>query len=75
MFRTLTLALTLYTTPFHSPAPISRMVHTLPFGSTTVTAPGYGAMSLSGAYGPSDDGEAHKTLARAIELGCTFWDR
>jgi aryl-alcohol dehydrogenase-like predicted oxidoreductase len=31
-------------------------------------------MSLSGGYGPADDDESLKVLARAYELGCTFWD-
>lgn len=31
-------------------------------------------MSLSHAYGQADDGESLKVLAKAVELGCTFWD-
>lgn len=34
----------------------------------------YSAMSLSGGYGKADDEESLKVLAKAIELGCTFWD-
>jgi len=25
-------------------------------------------------YGPADDKDSKETLAKAIELGCTFWD-
>jgi aryl-alcohol dehydrogenase-like predicted oxidoreductase len=31
-------------------------------------------MSLSGGYGPANDEESLRVLARAYELGCTFWD-
>lgn len=31
-------------------------------------------MSLSSAYGPADDQESLQVLAKALELGCTFWD-
>jgi aryl-alcohol dehydrogenase-like predicted oxidoreductase len=31
-------------------------------------------MSLSGIYGPADDDESLRVLAKAYELGCTFWD-
>ncbi|KAI9028275.1 aldo/keto reductase [Phycomyces nitens] len=45
-------------------------------GKTGVKVPplGFGCMSLSGAYGEANDEESIKTLERAIELGCTFWD-
>lgn len=32
------------------------------------------AMSFSKIYGPADDKESLQTLAKAVELGCTFWD-
>jgi len=31
-------------------------------------------MGMSQSYGESDDDESLKTLAKAVELGCTFWD-
>lgn len=31
-------------------------------------------MSLSGSYGAANDEESLQVLAKAIELGCTFWD-
>lgn len=31
-------------------------------------------MSFSKIYGPADDRESLQTLAKAVELGCTFWD-
>jgi aryl-alcohol dehydrogenase-like predicted oxidoreductase len=31
-------------------------------------------MGLSMAYGKADDEESMKTLQKAIDLGCTFWD-
>jgi aryl-alcohol dehydrogenase-like predicted oxidoreductase len=31
-------------------------------------------MGMSHHRGPSNDEESLKTLARAVELGCTFWD-
>lgn len=31
-------------------------------------------MSLSSAYGPANDDESLQVLAKALELGCTFWD-
>lgn len=31
-------------------------------------------MSLSGAYGSADDEKSLQTLAKAVEIGCTFWD-
>lgn len=40
-----------------------------------VTALGFGAMSLSAAYGTTaPDEERFKVLDRAYELGVTFWD-
>jgi aryl-alcohol dehydrogenase-like predicted oxidoreductase len=40
----------------------------------TVSAVGFGAMSLAGVYGPADDAESLRTLQRAIDLGVTFLD-
>lgn len=39
-----------------------------------VSAIGLGAWSFSGAYGPTDEAESHKTLAAAIDLGIDFID-
>eukprot|EP00999_Lentomonas_sp_LEN2_P001973 NODE_313_length_1655_cov_72.800393_g281_i0.p1 GENE.NODE_313_length_1655_cov_72.800393_g281_i0~~NODE_313_length_1655_cov_72.800393_g281_i0.p1 ORF type:complete len:329 (+),score=83.82 NODE_313_length_1655_cov_72.800393_g281_i0:96-1082(+) len=35
---------------------------------------GLGCMGMSAFYGSTDEEESIKTLNRAIELGCTFWD-
>lgn len=40
----------------------------------TVSAQGYGAMSLTPVYGPISDEAALHTLARAIDIGITFID-
>ncbi len=39
-----------------------------------VSALGLGCMGMSDAYGAPDEGEALRTLDRALELGITFWD-
>lgn len=39
-----------------------------------VSAEGLGCMGMSAFYGPSDEAENLATLARAIELGVTFFD-
>jgi len=39
-----------------------------------VSAEGLGCMGMSAFYGPSDEAENLSTLARAIELGITFFD-
>lgn len=31
-------------------------------------------MGFSQGYGPAKDEESLQTLAKAVELGCTFWD-
>jgi aryl-alcohol dehydrogenase-like predicted oxidoreductase len=40
----------------------------------TVSAVGFGAMSLAGVYGPADDAESLRTLRRALDLGVTLLD-
>ncbi len=40
----------------------------------TVSEIGFGCMGMSEFYGPSDDEASRKTLARAVELGVTFFD-
>jgi len=40
----------------------------------TVSEMGLGCMGMSAFYGTSDEGEAIRTIHRAIELGCTFLD-
>ncbi|MBT2143870.1 MULTISPECIES: aldo/keto reductase [unclassified Rhodanobacter] len=39
-----------------------------------VTSQGLGCMGMSTTYGPSDENEALATLARALDLGVTFFD-
>jgi len=39
-----------------------------------VSALGLGCMGMSFAYGPSDDVESIRTLRRALDLGCDFYD-
>jgi aryl-alcohol dehydrogenase-like predicted oxidoreductase len=43
-------------------------------GSLEVSAQGLGCMGMSQSYGPGDDDESLATLARALEIGVTFWD-
>jgi len=43
-------------------------------GKFDVARQGFGGMSLSGAYGGTDEAEALKTLHRAFELGVDFLD-
>ena len=51
------------------------MTGSLPFGSTEVPIPGFGAMGLSAAMGSNLSlEEAEPVLQKAIELGCAFWD-
>ncbi|WOO80353.1 Aldo-keto reductase yakc [NADP(+)] [Vanrija pseudolonga] len=50
------------------------MPATLKFQDITVPVPGFGAMGFSQSYGPADDTVSKKTLAHAIDIGCTFWD-
>lgn len=40
-----------------------------------VGAVGLGCMSFGGTfYGPAEDGESLRAMARALEIGCDFWD-
>lgn len=39
-----------------------------------VSALGLGCMGMSYAYGPADEAESIRTIHRALELGCTFFD-
>jgi aryl-alcohol dehydrogenase-like predicted oxidoreductase len=39
-----------------------------------VSAQGLGCMGMSHGYGEPDDTESRRVLARALELGVTFWD-
>lgn len=43
-------------------------------GDLAVSALGLGCMSLSSHYGPADDEQSCTTLARALDIGVTFWD-
>lgn len=40
----------------------------------TVSELGYGSMGLVMAYGPTDEAEATAAIAKAYELGVTFFD-
>jgi aryl-alcohol dehydrogenase-like predicted oxidoreductase len=40
----------------------------------TVSAVGFGCMSFGGFYGPTNESETMRALARALELGVDFWD-
>ena len=39
-----------------------------------VSAIGLGCMGMTGFYGEPDEAESLRTLSRALELGCDFWD-
>ena len=43
-------------------------------GGLRVAAIGLGVMGMSEFYGAPDEAENEATLARAVELGVTFWD-
>jgi aryl-alcohol dehydrogenase-like predicted oxidoreductase len=43
-------------------------------GGLTVSAIGYGAMSIAGVYGAADDAESIATVQRALDLGVTLID-
>src|SRR5205809_5362607 len=47
---------------------------TLGTGGPAVSAIGLGCMGMTGFYGEPDAAESIRTLRRAVELGCTFWD-
>jgi aryl-alcohol dehydrogenase-like predicted oxidoreductase len=55
-------------------APFSLARRTLGSGGPAVSAIGLGCMGMTGFYGQPDDAESLRTLHRALELGCTFWD-
>ncbi|MTD39062.1 aldo/keto reductase [Erwinia sp. CPCC 100877] len=43
-------------------------------GRTEVGEIGLGCMGMTHAYGPSDEKESLAVLAKALEMGCNFWD-
>jgi aryl-alcohol dehydrogenase-like predicted oxidoreductase len=45
-----------------------------PWRHGTISAVGFGAMSFGGFYGPTNEAESMRTMARALELGVDFWD-
>jgi aryl-alcohol dehydrogenase-like predicted oxidoreductase len=47
---------------------------TLGANGPAVSALGLGCMGMSAFYGPGDDDESTATIARALDLGCTFLD-
>jgi aryl-alcohol dehydrogenase-like predicted oxidoreductase len=49
-------------------------MRTVSLGDLTVSAQGLGCMGMSQSYGPANDDESLATLARALEIGITFWD-
>ena len=52
--------------------PLER--RTLGLGGPAVSAIGLGCMGMTGFYGEPDEAESIRTLRRALELGCDFWD-
>lgn len=50
------------------------MVKFAKFADIEVPVPGFGAMGMSAAFGPSNDEESLKVLKHAVDIGCTFWD-
>jgi len=65
----------------HSPQPADRPTHTEPLRRRTLGAAGplvseigLGCMGMTGFYGQPDDAESIRTLHRALDLGCNFWD-
>lgn len=63
-------------TPAAPPAPARPAARTLGTGDAalTVSALGFGGMSVTDAYGPADAVEAEAVLRRALELGVTLID-
>jgi aryl-alcohol dehydrogenase-like predicted oxidoreductase len=57
-----------------TPARTDIPTHSLGSAGLRVSAQGLGCMSMSHAYGPSDEQESAAALARAVELGITFFD-
>jgi aryl-alcohol dehydrogenase-like predicted oxidoreductase len=53
---------------------MSLPTRTLGRSGLTVSAQGLGCMGMSFAYGTPDRAEAEATIARAVELGVTFFD-
>jgi aryl-alcohol dehydrogenase-like predicted oxidoreductase len=53
---------------------IGAAMKTRNLGSLEVSALGLGCMGMSAFYGSADQGEATKTIQRALELGITFID-
>jgi aryl-alcohol dehydrogenase-like predicted oxidoreductase len=49
-------------------------MRTLGADGPAVSEIGLGCMGMSAFYGQADEGEARATLARALQLGCTFLD-
>src|ERR687897_1756346 len=49
-------------------------MRTRTLGSLTVPAEGLGCMGMSEFYGTADQGEAERTIHRALDLGVTFLD-
>ncbi|MGA3362132.1 MAG: aldo/keto reductase [Solirubrobacteraceae bacterium] len=49
-------------------------MRTLGSNGPAVSALGLGCMGMSAFYGPGDDAESRATIARALDLGCTFLD-
>jgi len=47
---------------------------TLGDGGPEVSAIGLGCMGMSAFYGSADEGEARRTILRALDLGCNFLD-
>jgi aryl-alcohol dehydrogenase-like predicted oxidoreductase len=52
--------------------PLER--RTLGLRGPAVSAIGLGCMGMTGFYGEPDEAESIRTLRRALELGCNFWD-
>lgn len=62
------------TTEHTAPDPAAPIARRLGTTGPTVSSPGLGAMSLSGAYGPVDDDESLRVLHAYLDAGGTFVD-